>query len=59
MATREKFYIVIIVAMLVGLWLRDRAEAQGPALLFGSDSVSHAASPIQTNGTNALKVLGK
>ena len=59
MTLRERFLIAIIAGLLVGLWMRDRAEAQGPAMLFGRDSSSGASSVIQTNGTNALKVLGK
>lgn len=59
MTIRERFFIVIIIGLLVGLWMRDRAEAQGPGLLFGSDSVTGASSVIQTNGTNALKVVGQ
>lgn len=59
MTIRERFLLVIIAGLLVGLWMRDRAEAQGPAMLFGRDSVSGATSVIQTNGTNALKVVGQ
>ncbi len=56
---REKILISIISGLLCGLWMKDRADAQGPSLMFGSDSSSAATVPIQTNGTNALKVLGK
>lgn len=59
MSFREKLLIAIIGGLLCGLVMRDRAEAQGPAQMFGRDSVSGASSPIQTNGTNALKVLGQ
>ncbi len=59
MSLREKCLVAIIVGLVFGLWMRERAEAQGPSLMFGRDGTSGAASPIQTNGTNALKVLGK
>ena len=59
MTLRERVLLAIIAGLLVGLFIRDSAEAQGPAMLFGRDSVSGASSVIQTNGTNALKVLGK
>ncbi len=59
MTLRERFLLAIIACLLAGLWMRDKAEAQGPVMLFGRDSSSGASSVIQTNGTNALKVLGK
>jgi len=59
MTYREKVLIAIIFGLLGGLWMHERAEAQSPGLLFGSDSVTGAASVIQTNGANALKVAGQ
>jgi len=59
MTLRERILIAIIAGLLCGLVIRDRAEAQGPSLLFGVDSVSAFPVPIQTDGSNALKILGK
>lgn len=59
MTTREKILIAIIGVLLCGLAYQDRVEAQNPAVLFAIDSASGAATPIQTNGTNAIKILGK
>lgn len=59
MSLREKFLVAIIIGLICGLWMRERADAQGPALLFGIDSSSGASSPVQTDGSNALKVLAK
>lgn len=58
MTLREKILLAIIGGLLSGLWVRDNAEAVS-GVLFGVDSVSNNPAPIQTNGTNALKVLGK
>jgi len=59
MTMREKILLALISGLLIGLVLRDGAEAQSPGLLFAHDSVTATASPIQTNGSNALKVIGK
>lgn len=60
MTLRERVLIAIIGGLLVGLVMRDRADAQTDrALLRALDSVSGGQVPIQTNGTNALKVIGK
>lgn len=56
---REKVLLAIIAGLLVGLVMRDRAEAQNPSLINGRDSSSLATVPIQTNGSNALKALAK
>lgn len=57
MTLREKVLVAIIVGLLCGLYLDRSTEAQSPAMLFGT--TSGVAAPIQTNGSNALKVLGK
>lgn len=56
---REKILLAIIGGLLIGLFMRDAAEAQNPGLLFGRDGTSGANSVIQTNGSNAIKVTGK
>lgn len=59
MTIREKILLAIIAVLLCGLWVRDNAEAQRPAMLFGVDSSSGAPVPITTDGSNALKILLK
>ena len=51
-----------LAGLLIGFLWRVAAVsvgAQNPGLLFGSDSSTGAASVIQTDGSNALKVTGK
>jgi len=54
-------YVGVTVAGLwLGMWLQGTVVGAQPAsLLFGQDSVSGVATTIQTDGSNALKVLGK
>lgn len=59
MTFRERVLVAIIAGLLCGLIVKDRADAQGPALAFGRDSTSGAATPINTDGSNALKVVAQ
>ena len=49
------------LGLFLGLGFRHVAtvEAQNPGIVFGSDSVAGTPSPISTDGSNALQVLGK
>lgn len=59
MTLRERILIGIIAGLLVGFVMHDTADAQGPAQIWGVDSSSGLPVPIQTDGSNALKILGK
>lgn len=55
-----RLYLFIgVLGLALGLLLQARVETQAPGLLFSRDSASNAAVVVQTNGSNALKVLGK
>lgn len=59
MTIREKMLIALLAGLFCGLWTRSAVEAQSSQSVFGRDSVTGLAVPIQTNGTNALKAFFK
>jgi hypothetical protein len=55
-----RLYLLIgVLGLVLGIFLQVRVETQAPGLLFARDSASNTAVVVQTNGSNALKVVGK
>jgi hypothetical protein len=51
--------LAILAGLLFGYMLQGTVSTQNAELLFGSDSSSGAPVVIQTDGSNALKVVSK
>lgn len=57
---QKRLWLAALAGLLVGKLLQGAVvQAEIPNLAFGLDSASGAAVSIQTNGTNALKVVSR
>lgn len=55
-----KYLLLIVLGLLLGVLLNGiPVVAQNAEAIFGSDSSTSLPSVIQTNGSNALKVISK